>query len=227
MTAPDTSRAMPGQPAQQAAPVTILTSSGTGVWTGQIDAWDDVPGSDPNGQLTVRGPDLPQMDGELIWACTRDPETGTLLWLEAIARESGSPNEMVLAHAEVVAAEPRRAAVRGALRRPVELDPQDGGTPLASRTSDLSSTGCRVEMPVGSSLKMGTEVDMKLDLGAGSTVRIRGVVTRVDEEHHSAAVHFGEVPDAERAMVDRAVLARLRHQRAAAGDLPRRRPAGS
>jgi len=191
---------------QIGAPAVIVPVEGTEPVAGEVTLWS--PGG---GGIVVTsrvrvgvGP-VGALSGERVWVRMRAPEA--MVVVQAVAQPvAGHRDELELTGVTGLAVEVRRSAVRARLTRPILL--MHEGTPSrGTETLDLSSTGCRVRLPVDQVLQPGDRLQTVVTDSAGATMCVRSEVVRVDVERDEAALRFVDLADADRDRIDRDVLA--------------------
>lgn len=148
------------------------------------------------------------MEGLRVWVISGVSEQAAVTVFQARLLLAPQLGEVELADLALLADEPRRAALRGAARRPVLLL-QPGKVSSGTTSLDLSSTGCRVTVPDGQKLTTGQVLQVAVDLDTGSSVWADGQVVWVDDDAHVAALRFTRVDPADQERLDRGVLAAL------------------
>jgi hypothetical protein len=152
--------------------------------------------------------------GERVWVVTRPDGDGGLVVFQAVGQVvSPERDELELTGVTWLAAETRRTALRAQVARPVLLV-RDGVPSRGTQTVDLSSTGCRVQLPEGQTLTAGERLQAAVDTQDGSTVWVRSEVVRVDEGLAQVALRFVDLTVEDRDLIDRDVLAWFSAQRA-------------
>ena len=148
------------------------------------------------------------MDGLRVWVISGVSEQAAVTVFQGRLLLTPQLGEVHLTDLALLADEPRRAALRAAARRPVLLL-QPGKVSSGTTSLDLSSTGCRVNVPDGQKLATGQVLQVAVDLDTGSSVWADGQVVWVDDDAQVAALRFTRVDPADQERLDRGVLAAL------------------
>ncbi len=152
--------------------------------------------------------------GERVWVVTRPGGEQGLVVFQAVGQVvAPARDELELTGVTWLAAETRRAALRAQVARPVLLV-REGVPSRGTETIDLSSTGCRVQLPAGQTLLPGERLQTAVDVLDGSTVWVRSEVVRVDEDRAQVALKFVDLTLEDRDLIDRDVLAWFSQQQA-------------
>jgi PilZ domain len=213
-TADPVTSVLDGPAADQPSPgstVRLLSATGEVVTLAELESWDTGPyGLTATGYLTAATQAAEQLHGHRVWA-SMFTEKGTLLVMQGIVSRSrpDRPDQLELTGVIGIAREPRRAALRASLERPLRLVLDGAEHPLEVVSVDLSSSGARVRLPAGKTLAVGDSVTVEIDLEGAETVRVDGDVLRLDEEQGQAVLRFHDLTPQDESAINRSVYPAL------------------
>lgn len=200
-----TARSSSGTPLAAGREVALLPVSGGRLVHGTVEG-----AGGPPGHVRVRlvgGLSTLLRDGP-VWAMSRDTDEGLQVHEAVLHRVPDDRAQVALSDVRLLADEQRRAHLRAATQAPVLLV-EPGRRSRGTTTIDLSTGGCRVALAYGQVLEPGQNVQVALDIDAGSTVWADGEVLRVDDARHEAAVRFTRLGEADAERVERRLLRSL------------------
>lgn len=153
------------------------------------------------------------LHGTRVWMTNRPVDGGLLVVFEGVALLPGVlRGDVDLVDLSLLADEPRRAALRTATQRPALLV-HPGRASRGTTTLDLSSSGCRVQVPFDQPLAAGQSLQVVVEVDHGRAVWADSQVVWVDDDTHIAALRFTRLDPADQERLDRRVLTSLSSER--------------
>lgn len=198
----------PGDAPSAGCTVRLVSHTGDVVTLAELASWDSGPhGLTATGRLITDPRTAEVLDGHRVWASLYTERTDALLVLQGVVRRTRAshPEQLELTGVLGIAREPRRSAPRALLSRPVRLNVDGSSEPVEVVTVDLSSSGCRVQLPQGCVLRVGSSAVVEIDLGMSTPVRAEAEVVRLDEDRLQAVLRFRSLSPRDESALNRSV----------------------